>query len=169
MLTSSWSFPFIVHHRPPPAHLCVVATQGHCVVATQGHCVVATQGHCVIATQGHWQPATSVSVQHRNTMFLNKNGPKIKNVTKWVAVAPFGVKFRLEFIPRASWSHWDTSQAQKRQFFCAPPRPHQAPWAPCWGQPLRAGYTGTLVLLTCLFLEAPPPPKEEDNPPPFGF
>ena len=30
--------------RPPPAQLCVVATQGHCVVATQGHCVVATQG-----------------------------------------------------------------------------------------------------------------------------
>ena len=30
----------------------------------------------------------------RNTIFLGMNGLKIKNVTKWVAVAPFGVKFK---------------------------------------------------------------------------
>ena len=52
-------------------------------------CVIATLGHCVIATHGHWQPATFVSVQHRNTMFQVKNYPMIKNVTKWVAVPSF--------------------------------------------------------------------------------
>ena len=30
--------------------------------------------------------ATFVSVQHKNTMFLIKNHPTNKNVTKWVAV-----------------------------------------------------------------------------------
>ena len=74
-------------------------------------------------------------------MSLNKNDPKIKNVTKWVAVAPFGAFRGSFFIPRASWSHWDTSRAKngqkkKKIALLGPPR------APCWGQPLRAGYTG---------------------------
>ena len=100
--------------RPLPAQLCVVATQGHYVVATQGHCVVATQGHCVIATQVHCVIGTQghcvIATQgrcdcHTRTLtasetclcstpehhVLGKNNLKIKNVTKGVAVAPFGV------------------------------------------------------------------------------
>ena len=47
--------------------------------------------------------------------------------------------------PRASRSHWDYSRLQKRAttFFFGGV---WGPWAPCWGQPLRACYTGTLVL-----------------------
>ena len=133
--------------RPPPAQLCVVATQGHCVVATGlGNPKSRISGEGFPEGRAAWSRRAWKNHPHTpfppiSPIFLGKNDPKIKNVTKWVAVAPFGAFRPSFFIPRASRSHWDTSRAKNGQtiFFFAL---LGAPGAPCWGQPLRAGYTG---------------------------
>merc|ERR1712185_556696 len=102
--------------RPPPAQLCVVATQGHCVVATGlGNPKSRISGEGFPEGRAAWSRRAWKSQKSDfwggfprrarrlvtkglekpppppwDPCFWAKNDPKIKNVTKWVAVAPFG-------------------------------------------------------------------------------
>ena len=57
---------------------------------------------------------------HRNIMSLVKNDPEIKNVTKWVAVPPFGLFLagNRSFGPSGAIGIFPGTQNGQHQFFC---------------------------------------------------
>jgi len=90
-----------------------------------------------------WLPYkdTFVSVSHRTAMLLGRKYTKNQKCHQMGRRGSVWRATGADRLPRASRSHGDTSQAQKRPTKKIVP-PFVPPRPPCWGQPLRAGYTG---------------------------